>query len=64
MEWSLLSSDHESSTVIDSLNLLFDNSSYHINRSFQYFLVINFFQNTNGFQYSLASYYNLSEGVF
>lgn len=64
MEWSLLSYDYEKTTVTDKLNLLFDNSSYHINRSFQSLLVINFFQNTNEVQYSLAFYYSLSEGPF
>lgn len=64
MEWSFLSYDYGNTTVTDKLNLLFDNSSYHINRSFQCFLVINFFQNTNGVQYSLAFYYSLSEGPF
>jgi len=50
--------------VTDKLNLLLGNSSFHINRSFQGFLVINFFQNTTEVQYSLASYYSLLEGAF
>lgn len=64
MQWSFLSYNYENNAVTDKLNLLFDNCSFRINRSFQGFLVINFFKNTNRVQYGLASYYNLAEGAF